>query len=667
MPQFEAGGAGRWPRIVVAVLLIQLFAFLTFVEREVSWTHTFSFDQAAYLLRAYSDFETLLTRGIGAAVWEGVTAPVAGGALLTTEAALLFALFGAGRKTALLLHLLHWLAFLWLSYRAGRKVGGREEWGAAAMGLALAALAPMAMTGGLFDFRLDGSAMSLVGIVAALAVLSDGLEDRRYTLWFAAAAAYAIGVRHILLVFLAGGLAFYAVALVAMRARGMDVGARWRNLLLAGGWIGGFTALVVAAKFDVLYRYYWVGHVAGAEKEVRSAVYGGSVWYYLESFGRDHLGWVAAVLAGVFLAWHVAMGKREEEGTARFPALLIGGIAAAAYGALTMDASKSPVVGSVFLGPAIMGVLLVARAFGGPARAGGIVCAGILALGGLVNFGRYAQHSPLWELRGAIDEVARAQKVVGDYVAAMPGRRAVLFIDRNTDYQNAASLITGYYEQSGRMIRLDDPVGGNVTLSDWTRYREHLLAAHVALVTEVAPEGRTDDLYPTTKMFAAHTEEILGIVRGEMARAGEINLAGHRVGVYLRPQVKLEGDSGGWLTSAGATLRVPRQWLRGKRGLVLEGRTLHAEQLKGPLGGKAVVKESGQELPVYVSPVTPDYRIEIDTGAVATGGEGDVAVELTFDRYWVPQEAGVSPDSRKLVISTPREVRLLGAPKLVWK
>jgi hypothetical protein len=80
-----------------------------------------------------------------------------------------------------------------------------------------------------------------------------------------------------------------------------------------------------------------------------------------------------------------------------------------------------------------------------------------------------------------------------------------------------------------------------------------------------------------------------------------------------------------------------------------------------------VVKESGQELPVYMSAVTPDYRIEIDTGALATGGEGEAVVELTFDRYWVPQEAGVSPDSRKLVISTPREVRLLGVPKLAWK
>lgn len=681
------------PWILGSVALLQSLAFFTFVEREISWTHCFNFDQASYLYRVYTDYELLLTKGVLAAVTSGLTAPVAGGALLSTEAALVFAIFGMSRKVALGLHLAHWLICQWLVFVAGRKIGKSASWGLAATGVLLALPAPMALVGGMFDFRFDGSAISLMGILAALVVLSDGFEDRKWTVWFGIAAGYSIWVRHLLLVYISGGLGLYVIALLVLIAR-VDTSSvrqtliwRLRNSITAAGITGVAIVLLVVVKFDVLYQYYYVGHFQSAEKDVRAAAEGATgltrYTYYLDSVIRDQMGFFSLGLLTLFFGWQLlsrliappapkpAWHLRGEV----FSLAVLAAIMAATFGVLSYDVAKSPIVGNVFCVPVVLAALLLAKLFQRPVdksvyrrygQVAGVVALVVLGAGCLRTYQRYSLHSQLWGEKAAIEQIVRTHLQIGEYTFKMPAGRAVLFLDRNTDYQNAVSIMVSNYERAGRVVGFDDPVGGNVMLSDWAVAREHLLRSDIALVTEAARAGESNAAYPTTRMFSQHLQEINALANDQMTRTGGFQIGDHKVGVYIRPRVEIEGESAGWLTSAGIRLRLRSEWLKGKKGLVIEGRTLHPEPLRAKLGGRVIVKSTGRELPVYFSPITPDYRIEIDTGAVETNKPGELELEVSFDRYWIPRKEGISADDRQLVISAPRRVTLLTEPKLVW-
>ena len=376
---------------------------------------------------------------------------------------------------------------------------------------------------------------------------------------------------------------------------------------------------------------------------------------------------MTAVAPAGGLAW-------RERGDVHAMAVLAA-IITATYLVLSYDISKSPIVGNVFCIPVILAALLAARMLKRPVDLtiyrryellSGAAALFVLTAGSLMAYQRFSQHSLLWANKDEIEQVIRTHVQIGDYARKLSASRAVLFIDRNTDYQNAVSIMVSNYEKTGRIVTFDDPVGGNVMLSDWPRFREHLLRADVALVTEERLPGEENAAYPTTRMFAEHIEEIKQLAKDEMTKAGGFQVGPHNVGVYLRPRITILGDSAGWLTSKGVVFRLQREWLKGKKGLAVEGRTLHPEQVEGKLGGWATIKNTGQKLPIYFSAVTPEYRMEIDTTAVTGDEAGEVEIQVTFDRHWVPSKVSASPDTRELVVGTPQSARLLTQPKLAW-
>lgn len=694
----EPSWPARWIEnvILACLFLIQTFAFFTFVDRELLWAHCFSFDQATYLHQAYSDFEILLTKGLRAAVMSGLTAPVPNGAILPTEAALLFSIFGASRKVALGLLFAHWLLCQWVFYLAGRKLGKSAEWGFAAVGLLLAIQAPTALLGGLFDFRYDGVAMTSMGVIAALIVLSDGLLDRRLSVAVGIAAIYAILVRHIVMVYIAGGLGLYGLLLVITmfsqpdRSIRRKLAPRFVNLTAVLTMVGMSVALIVIAKYKILFDYYLVGHLIGGEKEVRAVEAGafgaGRYTYYLNSILFDQMGVLSLWLLAAFLCWQVVRrvvaAKREDRawharGELHSLVMLVA-IMMTAYIVLSYDIAKSPIVGNVFCGPLILTALLLGSLLGRPHRQDGNprsmnwnrgFAAIILAFGFWGSYQKYASHSSLWSIEPAIQQIVKAHELIGNYVRTLPGESGTMFSDRNTDYQIAMGVKVDYYERHGRMISLQNPVEGNVMLaeSDWPRLRDFLRSADVAFITESQQAGETAAAYPTTRMLSQHREEIVALAKENLQRIGGATVGDHKLGIYTRARVRIEGESGGWLTSAGIRIYLKAEWLRGKKGLVLEGTTLYPGQLKGSLGGNAILVGTGKAVPIFFSPLTPDYRIELDLREVDVSQEGDVEVQVKFDRYFVPRKEKISADDRELVISAPKRIALLTVPSLDWE
>ena len=128
--------------------------------------------------------------------------------------------------------------------------------------------------------------------------------------------------------------------------------------------------------------------------------------------------------------------------------------------------------------------------------------------------------------------------------------------------------------------------------------------------------------------------------------------------IFVRPSARVEGGSGGWLTSAGATIRAPALALKSRHHIVLEGQTILSDQIGGKLRvvARLLTAAEPHDLPTQVSPITANYRIVIDLEGQSLPSEGWVDIALSFDRYFVPRERGINGDGRQLVIMTPTNV-----------
>jgi hypothetical protein len=140
----------------------------------------------------------------------------------------------------------------------------------------------------------------------------------------------------------------------------------------------------------------------------------------------------------------------------------------------------------------------------------------------------------------------------------------------------------------------------------------------------------------------------------------------HHFTLYMRPSVKVLGDSGGWITSQGLTLVAPAKILRRWPNIQLGGTTILAEHLGGirmraqfeTSDGKAGEVPVEFTLPLVAEQAT-QYKAAIHLDPTKLATDGDVKVKLSFDRFVVPRDIGFNADTRKLVMMTPKKVTLL--------
>jgi hypothetical protein len=690
-----------WGWLFVFLLLVCEYGlFRQYVLREIAWAYPANSDQAAYLSTAYGDYEQILSQGFASGLKASLLAQIATGVMLETQAALLFLLIGPTRLSALTLSFLYFGLFQLVLVYTLRWLTRRWSLAFIGLGLFLVSTSRYFWAGGLADFRIDSIASSLYGITLCLAIRSRNFQSRPWALVCGAFAALLVLFRFVAITYLMGTLACF-LAYLAIQAlwygrNHSAIVARIKTevhgLILAAAPI-----VVIAAPFlihsrQALYSYYIARHLTGREKEIRAAEFGAVGFfkyycYYPVSLYKDHLGscfiGLALLIAAAF-AFCRFYGKlraltNNREGRQELQDSLVLCLLAflMPLALFTYDVAKSPVVAGMLVIPVVWLVLLgglwLSR-FGSWGQPTGVIQAALCATAVLTLLaGTWNELAMNARKLHTVDQeqeqrLLEAYDRIGAYCAEVGWKTPRISVDRELDYFNGFVVSVMVYERLKLPLSPELKLGNGILEVGREEALNAIEMSDIAILTTNTPPDDEASPYPFTKSMIAIKADLLATATASMVPLTKLSFGGRELTIFVRPGARVEGDSGGWLTSAGADVIMPAIALKSHRYIVIRGRTIFPDQIGGKLKVFARLLTAGepQSLPTLVSPITSSYTIVIDVKGQTLPNDGLVDIALSFDRYFVPRERGINADPRQLVIMTPKDVTVADQVNLPW-
>lgn len=536
----------RW--MWLAAGLLMLAEFLVF-DRMTSRYHTGIYprwnDQIQYLTESYTAFAQAQAHGLAAGLKFALSKTALQGTLHDFFAVPVFWLVGsASRSAALSLNLLVFLAWQAALLAVLPKISGSRALGWLGFGLLLCLAGPWsAGPGSAVDFRLDHGAMCLMGLSAAVALLTNGFRSTRWAL----ALGFVIGLT-LLERFLTS---VYFVAIFVASAVWILCGdARWtrlRNLGLAGLVAAAMALPVFWLNRTAIYTYYWVGQVSGAESAARSP--GLDLWHSVQyvtgALGRMHLGawfgWTVAGVTAALLACGLATRRKIAPPADRnwlFVALAFLLLPAAV---LCLHRQKSEYVLGVLVPGAVLLVLWVWAWLwdridfdGGPAAGRWLrrlVVVGVLGSG--LTFFTLRQLAPPYaeDFRAS----ARTVNQIADYIYASTQARHVthpnIVVDQVVDFIDAQILQVICYERHKVWVPFVIQLPNSILEDKDEVMLYRLKLGDFVLLTDEMPgsgywpyDRQMRRLYPELKAWSdAHLRQV-----------GSYDLFGRRMSLYER-------------------------------------------------------------------------------------------------------------------------------------
>lgn len=494
-------------------------------------------DQTAILIKAYNMYEQSIGKNLWSTLLTYLWNPTPIGALVLPEAVLSMHLFGPGRLACLGVNLAHFFLAQLCIWFCIQKFTRSTSAVWVCVGLFLMASFPFFFAGGIFDFRLDFAAVCLYTAVLSLVIASNFFLDKKVFPWLITAIIVLILTRFITAIYWFGITTLTLLfLLMTMRIvkRGQKFSSlrnrlRFRNLIILSLLVGLIITPVFIRNMKPIYNYYGIGHLIGSEKKIRAKESGttetlASIVYYPKHFWRYQAGelplavGIAAVLlvSGYFLS--VLRRKKSNMNNRNFSQKLDGvgwyflSISLVVpLIILTMDVSKSPVVGAIFYPPLMLlaalglfylqGYLNLTKLFK-------IISSGLFIAGMAIFFNNAVQpqvhmlHNDYSKsINNLYEEIMRAinkRKI---------NRPQLAFIDP-TDALIAGSLNVWIYEKEGRLLNATDKLTGIFALSP-QKIKRSLEAADVIIV----PDKVRGAVYPYYDSIRSQWDYIKNYIR----------------------------------------------------------------------------------------------------------------------------------------------------------
>jgi len=675
-------------RVLVVLVALELLLFLVFYTREIAWYPPLSFDQTGYLTQAYQLQERLLWEG-PSAFWRILwSSDHPTGVALPIEGAISGLLVGGTRLPELFVLFFAFVLLQIFAFVTAHAVWRRRGYGYMMVGLILSQTTAWFWAGGLFDFRMDFFAYCFYGIWACAVVRSDLFLGRRWAIACAVLGSILVLNRFLTITYLVGisiGTAAVFVIILTIKRRDAGLIVRMRRRLSNFGIYIGLLTIILAPflirNWAAIHDYYVIGHGVSAEKEVRAAELGvydlaAHLRFYPISIIRDHLGptflWAAAlaILAAVVLRL-LRPQRMSNSGqlseTPESPLLqiifLLGAIAGPLI-VLTIDISKSAVVGGIVGVPAALLVVLFAATIGKNdletsnshrQMLFGVV-AGLIFAMGLLNFAGHAtRHLPQSGQRVYYERLTDLDNWLVEYAAARDWKDPKISFDIISGDLNAGTITVTGYERLHRLINFHPLLAGDIMGVDRAEALAYLAQSDFVILTN-SPKTGVDPFY---QAISRYWDDLHTWAEKNMIMSRRITLDDLIATVYIRPNPAVLGVSGNWITSNGLTLQVSRETLQRFPKIRLSGISDFSRLPKTPAVSASVDLDSGpQAVPASLSRDGGSYEISIDLPKVDLSRTDPVRVHIAFDTFYVPNKLRMNGDMRELVIRAPSDIRM---------
>jgi hypothetical protein len=675
-------------RVLAFLVAVEFLLFLVFYSREIAWYPPLSFDQTQYLTQAYQLQEQALWQGPGK-LWNNLwSSGHSTGLGLPIEGAITGLLFGGTRLPPLCVLFFAFVVAQLFAFYTAHAVWRKREYGYMIVGLILCQTTAWFQAGGLFDFRIDFFAYCFYGIWTCAVIRSNLFLDRRWAIASAMFASILVLNRFLTVSYLLGiNLGTLAVLVITMAVKRADAGllTRMRRRLTNFGISFGLFIVIVAPflirNWAAIHDYYVFGHGISAEKEVRAQEVGvqdlvGHLLFYPISVIRDH--WGLAFFCAAALAILVALalrlvsrerlanGSRPDDAPESIPLqiLFLFGAIAGPLIVLTIDISKSAVVGGIVGIPAALLVVLVVAAIGrkhvetfapNNQTLFGAVSGLIFAIG-LLNFAGHAtRHLPQSGQRRYYESLTNLDKWLVEYAAARNWKEPTISFDVISGDLNAGTITVTGYERLHQLIVFHPLLAGDIMGLDRATALSYLAQSDFVILTNT-PKTGVDPFYES---ISRYWDDVHAWAEKNMVLSRRLTVDDFSATVYIRPNPTILGVSGNWITSAGLSLQIPRETIQRFPKIQISGTSDFSRLPKTPEVSATVDMGSGpQAVPASLKRDGSNYEISLDLPKIDSSRTDPVRVHIGFDTFYVPDKLRKNGDTRELVLRAPSEVRM---------
>jgi hypothetical protein len=566
--------------VLLGLFVVETVIFYWQLNDQIVSSYPAHYDQVSYLVQTYRLIEEFHARGWVAFLAEIFNPKSPQGISFVVQGALLSLLGGPNRTAPLSLNLIYFIALQFALFHTVRARVRNAVLSWVALAFLLSLVTVFNVAGGIYDYRLDFSALCLYGIWTCLVVRSRGFRDIKGALAISAVGVLLISLRFFTIAFLGTVFAGLFIASVlgtllnASPARRAIATRRVRNVFVSGALtaVGAFPLLFAART--IIYDYYGIGHFIGSERYIRAAEVGvhtllDHILYYPRTILFDHIGqlglWLIGALAAFSLAGALLLERASRSklvGRVRrcrfdFLALALAIIAPLTF--LTLDVSKSPVVGGIVVVPIVLVVVLFCAAVW-PAtslRLTGVVSrvnefgvalarigfgvertpSSILPL--VLVLGLYIALAPGFLTRATADQRGMARpdlqritwinESIINYVSDKGVEVPRMSIDRVTDYLNAGTLQLYSYERLHRIIEFSGHFGHSLVATPRDVALKVIADSDIVVLTD--PIRRREEPYPMNTKIREYWDEMSAWVEQNYALllSTEILSIPHRV------------------------------------------------------------------------------------------------------------------------------------------
>jgi hypothetical protein len=571
---------------LLALFAAETIIFYQQVAHNIAPFYPPNFDQLSYYLATYDLINDFQMRGFRAFIDEFLQPSSATGTTFVLQGALLSFVGGANRTALLTVNLLYLLAMEFTFFQTIRAHTGdiRFAWLGMALLLALATL--FLRLGGVYDYRIDFSALCLYGIWTCLVVWSGAFRHSWRSLFASVIGILLIYSRFFTIMYVAAVFGGVLVAtLITLWFNRSPDGAvvamqRLRNILISGTIIAIVCLPRLYLSREAIYNYYVVGHVLGEEKFIRAHELGiytllDHLWYYPKSILFTHIGsfalWmsVAILLISIVAARLIdrvtpaALLRRAHRFHSEFIALGFATLIPLAI--LTINVAKSPVVGGIIVVPIALALVLFCAAVWPrteitmqwptwsvwtkavpqkSARGWRIHTASIIAMIamaiGVQNFLSKSLSSKLPAPLADLEQITLLAKMIAGYAQENGLTEPTMSSDRIVDYQNIGTVKLFSIELLHRYLTID-PRFGHGAYGIFATSREDAMRLFADSDIIVLTDSVTDRLvpYPMNTKIKEYWDELSKWTVQNRILLFSTQIFGIPYRVFVRPLAKM--------------------------------------------------------------------------------------------------------------------------------